>query len=231
MRRSIAYSVVVISMLLAAAATAAEPSDSTYDGQSSSGPVLLHQSHAPCVGGETVLVIQDTVEWFAPDDPRGNVVTELIAQGKAWCAIHSNQIAAADLAPFGDIIISSAQNQAFYDNLFPAGVVDQNLDAWVIGGGVLSANLADHASGAGLGGTWNGDVFVGGVQHVFQSSENLTITAPTHPIITGTHPARAPTVGRSSTPCSSSIWMSGTLLPTVSSPRCREAPRSSWSMR
>ena len=79
MRRSIVYFVVVISMLLTGAAAAAEPSDSTYDGQSSSGPVL-HQSHASCQGGETVLVIQDNVEWFAPDDPRGNVVTELIAQ-------------------------------------------------------------------------------------------------------------------------------------------------------
>jgi len=193
-RRSIAYSVVVISMLLAAAATAAEPSDSTYDGQSSSGSVL-HHSHAPCGGGETVLVIQDTVEWFAPDDPRGNVVTELIAQGKSWCAIHSDELAGAILAPFGDIIISSAQNQAFYDNLFPAGVIDQNLDAWVLGGGVLSANLADHASGAGRGGTWNGDVFVGGVQHVFRPSEGLAITAPTHPIITGTAPCPSSNCG------------------------------------
>jgi hypothetical protein len=173
-------------MLLAAAA-AAEPSDSTYDGQSSSGPVL-HQSHAPCQGGETVLVIQDTVEWFAPDDPRGNVVTELIAQRKNWCAIHSNELAGANLAPFGDIIISSAQNQAFYDNLFPAGVIDGNLDAWVRSGGVLSANLADRASGAGAGGIWKGEVFVGGVQHVFQDSEGLTIAAAAHPIITGTAP-------------------------------------------
>ncbi len=183
MRKSVSYFVVVLSILLAGAAAASEPADSTYDGRSSSGPVL-HQSHAPCGGGETVLVIQDTVEWFAPDDARGNVVTELIAQGKAWCAIHSFELAGANLAPFGDIIISSAQNQAFYDNLFPAGVIDQNLDAWVFGGGVLSANLADHASGAGRGGTWNGGLFVGGVQHVFQSSEGLVITAPTPPIIT-----------------------------------------------
>ena len=187
MRRSIVYFVVVISMLLAGAAAAADPPDSTYDGQSSSGPVL-HQSHATCVGGETVLVIQDTVEWFAPDDPRGNVVTELIAGGTSWCAIHSNELAGADLGPFGDIIIPSAQNQDFYDNLFPDDVIDQNLDDWVFGGGVLSANLADHASGDGAGGNWNGDVFVGGVQHVFQDSESLTIAAAGHPIITGTAP-------------------------------------------
>ncbi len=186
MLKTLSYFLVVTSMLLAAAA-AAEPSDSTYDGQSSSGPVL-HQSHAPCQGGETVLVIQDTVEWFAPDDPRGNVVTELIAQRKNWCAIHSNELAGANLAPFGDIIISSAQNQAFYDNLFPAGVIDGNLDAWVRSGGVLSANLADRASGAGAGGIWKGEVFVGGVQHVFQDSEGLTIAAAAHPIITGTAP-------------------------------------------
>ena len=195
MLKTLSYFLVVISMLLAgAAAAAAKPSDSTYDGESSPGPVL-HGSHAPCQGGETVLVIQDTVEWFAPDDPRGNVVTELIAQGRSWCAIHSNELAAATLAPFGDIIIPSAQNQDFYDNLFPAGVIDQNLDAWVLGGGVLSANLADHASGAGQGGTWDGDVFVGGVQHVFQSSEGLAIAAPTHPIITGTAPCPSSNCG------------------------------------
>ncbi|MCH8990700.1 MAG: hypothetical protein IIA44_02975 [Acidobacteria bacterium] len=188
MRKSIPYFVVVISMMLAGTAAAADdPSDSTYDGQSSSGPIL-HQSHAPCQGGETVLVIQDNVEWFAPDDARGNVVTELEAQGKNWCAIHSDQLAGATLAPFGDIIIPSAQNQTFYDNLFPEGVIDGNLDAWVLGGGVLSANLADRASGAGAGGIWDGDVFVGGVQHVFRDSEKLTIAAAAHPIITGTAP-------------------------------------------
>jgi len=181
-------------MLLTGAAAAAEPSDSTYDGQSSSGPVL-HQSHASCQGGETVLVIQDNVEWFAPDDPRGNVVTELIAQGKSWCAIHSNELAGANLAPFGYIIIPSAQNQDFYDNLFPNDVIDQNLDAWVRSGGVLLANFADHASGVGAGGTWDGDVFVGGVQHVFQDSEDLTIAAPAHPIITGTAPCPSSNCG------------------------------------
>ncbi|MCZ6812380.1 MAG: hypothetical protein O7D97_10295, partial [Planctomycetota bacterium] len=181
------YSVVVISMLLAAAATAAEPSDSTYDGQSSSGSVL-HHSHAPCGGGETVLVIQDTVEWFAPDDPRGNVVTELIAQGTSWCGIHSNDLAGATLTPFGDIIIPSAQNQAFYNNLFPGGVIEPNLNDWVVGGGVLSANLADHAMGPGAGGNWDGAVFVGGVQHVVAADDFVNIANAAHPIITGTAP-------------------------------------------
>jgi hypothetical protein len=183
-----------MSMMLASAAAAANPSDSTYDGQSSLGRVL-HGSHAPCQGGETVLVIQDNVAWFAPDDPRGNVVTELIAQRRNWCAIHSNQLAATNLAPFGDIIIPSAQNQTFYDNLFPGGAIDQNLDAWVLSGGVLSANLADHASGPGAGGNWDGDVFVGGVRHVFQSSESLTIATTAHPIITGTVPCPSANCG------------------------------------
>ena len=221
MRKSIPYLVVVISMMLAGAAAAADDaSDSTYDGQSSSGPIL-HQSHAPCQGGETVLVIQDTVEWFAPDDPRGNVVTELIAQGKAWCAIHSDELAGATLAPFGDIIIPSAQNQDFYDNLFPDDVIDQNLNDWVFGGGVLSANLADHASGAGQGGTWNGDVFVGGVQHVFQSSEGLTITAPTHPIITGTAPCPSSNCGPIIDTAQFIDLDNWNFLPTATSQCCR----------
>jgi hypothetical protein len=180
-------------MLLAGAAAAADPPDSTYDGQSSSGPVL-HQSHARCQGGETVLVIQDTVEWFAPDDARGNVVTELIAQGKSWCAIHSDELAGTNLAPFGDIIIPSAQNQDFYDNLFPDDVIDKNLDAWVASGGVLSANLADKASGPG-GGVWDGDAFVGGVQHKFASDDFVNIANGAHPIITGTAPCPSDNCG------------------------------------
>ncbi len=186
-RRSVLSIVLVISMMPAGAATAADSPDSIYDGDSSPGS-LLHNSHAPCQGGETVLVIHDSVAWFAPDDPRGNVVTELIAQQKNWCALHSWQLAAADLAPFGEIIIPSAQNQNFYDRLFPGGMIDSNLEAWVLSGGVLLANLADHATGPGRGGNWDRDLFVGGVQHRLAGADDVNIANATHPIITGAVP-------------------------------------------
>jgi len=176
-----------MSMMLTGVATAADAPSSMQDGEASPGP-LLHNSHAPCQGGETVAVIHDSVAWSAPDDPRGNVVTELIAQMKNWCAIHSVDLATADLSPFGEIIIPSAQNKTFYDRLFPGGIIDPNLEAWVLRGGVLSANLADHATGPGAGGNWDGDTFVGGVQHRVAASDDVNIFDASHPIITGAVP-------------------------------------------
>ena len=186
-RRSVVSFVVVMSMMLTGVATAADAPSSMQDGEASPGP-LLHNSHAPCQGGETVAVIHDSVAWSAPDDPRGNVVTELIAQMKNWCAIHSVDLATADLSPFGEIIIPSAQNKTFYDRLFPGGIIDPNLEAWVLSGGVLSANLADHATGPGAGGNWDGDTFVGGVQHRVVASDDVNIFDASHPIITGAVP-------------------------------------------
>jgi len=102
----------------------------------------------PCVGGETVLLIQDAVPWFVyvpPDqDPMGADVTELIAQDMNFCVITSNQISSTDLSTFREIIIRSDQNQTYYDNLFPGtpvGVIRKDIEVWVAQGGVLSANL------------------------------------------------------------------------------------------
>jgi hypothetical protein len=140
-----------------------------------------------CVGGETVLLIQDVVPWFdqvPPDqDPLGADVTELEAQDKPFCMITSDQIGATDLSQFKEILIPADQNQTYYDNLFPGtpvGVIRKDIEAWVAQGGVLSANLADVGHNLG---TWAGKVFVGGVQHVVQFSDINDINDPDHPII------------------------------------------------
>jgi hypothetical protein len=148
--------------------------------------VAVKNDHV-CVGGETILLIQDVVPWGAlvpPDqDPLGADVTELIAQDKAFCMITSDQIGSTDLSTFKEIIIPSDQNQTYYDNLFPGvpvGVIRQDITKWVVDGGVLSANLADV--GFNLG-TWEGKIFIGGVQHVVQPSDLNDINDPDHPII------------------------------------------------
>ena len=140
-----------------------------------------------CVGGETVLLIQDVVPWFdqvPPDqDPLGADVTELEAQDKAFCMITSDQIGSTDLSTFKEIIIPSDQNQSYYDNLFPGtpvGVIRKDIESWVAQGGVLSANLADVGHNFG---TWAGKVFVGGVQHIVRYSDINDINDPDHPII------------------------------------------------
>jgi len=97
--------------------------------------------------------------------------------------ISSQDIGTTNLAQFGEILISAAQTQTFYNNLFPGGVVHPAITAYVQGGGILSANLTDSASGPGNGGDWFGETFVGGVQHIFSPSNDDNIAAPSHPII------------------------------------------------
>ena len=147
---------------------------------------VANNAHA-CVGGETVLLIQDAVPWYlfvpSDQDPLGADVTELIAQDKNFCMITSDQIGSTDLSTFKEIIIPSDQTQTYYDNLFPGtpvGVFRQDITKWVMDGGVLSANLADHGFNLGL---WEGRVFIGGVQHVIRFSQDNDINDPDHPII------------------------------------------------
>ena len=116
-----------------------------------------------CTGGEEVLLIQDNVPWTAAsgDDPLGSDVTELKARGLSFCIITSSQLDTTPLSSFRVVLIASAQGQPFYDNLFPGGMVDPVVSAYVQGGGILGANLADYASGPGADAHWSGS-FVGG---------------------------------------------------------------------
>jgi hypothetical protein len=168
------------------------PANSIFDG---TNPVVEAQDLAAiqqvgCVGGEAVLLIQNNVPWFAPGNqhPLGANVTELLAQGKNFCMINSSQIGATNLAQFSEILISGAQNQTFYNDLFPGGVVHPAISAFVHGGGILSASLVDRASGPGNGGSWVNRAFVGGLRQVPTGSGNNNIVAAAHPIITDALP-------------------------------------------
>ncbi len=128
-----------------------------------------------CVGGESLLLIQDNVPWGAGADqhPLGANVTELVAQGASFCMANSEAAVELDLSRFSTVVISAAQAQTFYDNLFSGGSAHSTLTSFVEGGGVLVANLADVASGPGNGGNWAGDAFVGGLRRVtaFRNNE------------------------------------------------------------
>lgn len=168
---------------------------SKYDGTEIM-PMMVMQA-TPCTGSENVLLIQDNVPWYAGtgQDPLGANATELSAQGKKYCIITSSDLATADLSQYDEIVISSAQNQGFYDALFPSGTIHSKLDDFVKHGGVLSANLADHASGQGNNGTWDSYTFIGGIQHVEGYSEDNKIVDPTHPIIAVTVPCTSGNCG------------------------------------
>lgn len=141
-----------------------------------------------CVGGESLLLIQDNVPWGAATDQHtlGANVTELVAQGTSFCLANSGAAVAMELSRYSTVVISAAQAQAFYDNLFPAGSVHPAITSFVEGGGVLVAHLADVASGPGNGGNWAGDAFVGGLRRVTAFRNNNAIADGSHSIIAGT---------------------------------------------
>jgi hypothetical protein len=145
-------------------------------------PPPEHNGDFACYGGETVLLIQDVVPWFVivPPGDEGGDVNELQAQGKNFCRIRSSEIGTTDLPAFAEILIAADQNQEFYDNLFPGGTVHQAISDYVEHGGILSANLTDF--GMNLG-TWVGDRFVAGVEHVPFASNLNDIADPSHPVI------------------------------------------------
>ncbi len=180
-----------------APAASAAPTSSAYrEGENvavtDNGVGIAQAGEFACDPGEhrrrEVLLIQDVVPWFARPDqhPLGANVTELLAQDKDFCIITSSQIGTTNLRRFREILISAAQTQMFYDNLFPPpgiGMIHPDIVEYVERGGILSANLADFASGPGNGGNWAGDVFIAGVQHVTVFSNTNDIAAPSHPII------------------------------------------------
>jgi hypothetical protein len=147
----------------------------------------------PCSSSNTVLLIQDSPPRFpAPNhDANGADVSELKARNMPFCTITSDQLASTDLSHFSEVIIASTQNQAFYNNLFPAGSIDTNLSGWVQKGGVLSANMADCAAGGSWSYTSCGTdssssyTFIGGVTHVVSFANDNNVTTASHPIITG----------------------------------------------
>ena len=189
-----------------------EPCSIFEKGDDRAPGLIQNPSPIPCGGGETVGLIQDNIPWFAAvgQDPLGANVTELKAQGKKFCIVNSvevPQIGTVALPPFAELIISSAQNQVFYNHLFcviaitgcgAAGVIHPAINGFVLNGGILSANLTDCASGPGAGGTWatvfctstaaTSYTFVGGVKHVFAPDQQNNIAAPNHAIIANSLP-------------------------------------------
>lgn len=159
---------------------------SRYDGSPApSSPVSLDGCvHTP---GATFLLLQDVVPWAAApnQDPLGADVTELKSRAIPFDMCTSDQIGKIDLDQYSEILIAAAQTQTFYNHLFPSGVIHPDIRRWVEAGGVLSANLADHASGPGAGGNWDGRVFVGGVTKVNSYVQDNAIVRAGNPVVSG----------------------------------------------
>ena len=159
-------------------------------------PRLAHATTVACDSSKTVLLIQDITPWAGTTNhnPSGADVNELTAQHAAFCSINSSQLSAYNLAQFQEIVIPSAQNQNYYNNLFPSGSIHARISSWVSHGGVLLANLADCGSATGAGGGWSTSAcrlgassyaFVGGVKHVGSFSDENTVVTSSSPVVTG----------------------------------------------
>src|SRR5437870_11819132 len=115
-----------------------------------------HADGVACDSSKAVLLIQDITPWAGQTnhDPNGADTNELMTQQEQFCSINSSQVATTNLAYFTEIIIPSAQDQAYYDNLFPSGPLPPEISSWVEAGGGLSASLADFASAPAAGRVW-----------------------------------------------------------------------------
>ena len=162
------------------------PSNTSRAALSVSSLEALDADALPCDGDESILLLQDIVPWGEDTDlTLGANVAELIAQGVGFCMAASDAVTELHLSRFSTVVISAAQNQAFYDNVFANGSVHPALTAFVDGGGVLVANLADVASGLAGGGNWGGHAFVGGLRRVTAFRNQNSIADGSHPIVAG----------------------------------------------
>ncbi len=140
------------------------------------------QSGCHFTAGAEVLLVQDVVSWAAAPDqnPLGADATELDVQQLNFDLVPSSMIGVTALNKYKMIIIAAAQPQSFYYNLFPDGQIHLALVLWTERGGILNAHLADRYSS-----NWNDRVFLGGVQKVYELSQNNGIVTPKNPLITG----------------------------------------------
>ena len=161
------------------------PSNTSRAALSVSSLEALDANPLSCDGDESLLLLQDIVPWEEDTDlTLGANVAELIAQGIGFCMAASDAVAELDLGRFSTVVISAAQNQVFYDNVFANGSVPA-LTAFVDGGGILVANLADVALGLAGGGNWGGHAFVEGLRRVTAFRNQNSIADGSHPIVAG----------------------------------------------
>lgn len=145
----------------------------------------------PCVGGEDVLLVQAIPPWYVPpgEHPLGASATEITAQGKTFCVIHSVDLPHLNfdepdvkLEDYKAVVISSAQPQEFYDRLFPGGLIQPILVDYVEQGGVVIANMSDFYNG----GQWYPYMeFIGGLTKIKWFVQNNAIADSVSPVITG----------------------------------------------
>lgn len=128
------------------------------------------------IAGANALLIEDTLPWNTNSNS-----TTLTNIGIPFTKIASNTIGAYTLSDYDFVVFASVQNQPFYDNIAANFAA---INAYVTGGGTLIAHSALWGwPGNGL---WNPPNFLpGGVGRVQEYSNNVNVTDPSHPVVSG----------------------------------------------
>jgi hypothetical protein len=130
------------------------------------------------------LLIQDYRAWGSA--AKENELTLRLGAG-GFDIIPSASIGSTNLGAYDFVVTGDAQDDVFYDNLFvgAGGTLDPSLLAYIIGGGVFSAELCEFGWNGAGGWSDNGYTLPGGIGGVNWYSQNNNIVTPTHPIVTG----------------------------------------------
>lgn len=157
MSLTLAWGLAITLLVAVPQVSASATPGSAFDGTTEDSFGTLSTSY-PCGGSERIGILQDNVPWAAAgdQDPEGANVHEVKLQTDDFCVVTSGQLGSISLDSFDVLVISGAQTQTFYDNLFPAGTVHPDVESWVHAGGMMVAHLVDGASGPGNGGTLGG---------------------------------------------------------------------------
>ncbi|NOZ31213.1 MAG: hypothetical protein GXO68_04610, partial [Crenarchaeota archaeon] len=123
-----------------------------------------------------VLIVKDVDPWGNPSNEQA--LTQL---GYAYDVVNSTQFLTTDLAPYDVIIIASDQPTSFYNTMASPTAI-QKLKNFVGRGGVLLAHMTDQGWSGGL---WTTSFLPGApnLTHVSTYLNDLTVVAPTHPVI------------------------------------------------
>ncbi len=146
-------------------------------------------AYAPPVFGEDdmsnnlkslrVLVTALSVALFQNSNPWDYASNQeaLDRYGLPYVVYGSNDFGKVDLSTFTKVVISSDQDQSFYNGM---DVYREWFENYVSNGGILEIHAADHGW---HGGGWAG-LLPGGLQWTGYYGQNVIVVDPTHPLLT-----------------------------------------------
>ncbi|MDI6896675.1 carboxypeptidase regulatory-like domain-containing protein [Methanocella conradii] len=136
--------------------------------------MLMTASAASQSGGSKALLVEDVLPWGYPSNEYA--LNEL---GITYDVFGSSSLATTDLSKYEMVIIASDQQTWTYNNL--ASNKDK-FASYVYNGGVLVAHATDEGWNAGH---WSSSFLPGGVTHVNNINEYLSIVDSSSPIVSG----------------------------------------------